>query len=167
MFKKLFDSGYKELKRCEKIAKQVFSYEDEMAKLSDDELKAKTPYFKDLLKNGKTLDDILPESYAVVREAAYRVIQKKPFFVQVCGAIAIHGGNIAEMKTGEGKTLTAVMPAYLNALSGNGVHIVTVNEYLAQREVDGEIGTVYRWLGLTVGLNIRELSRQEKRDPYA
>ena len=164
---KLFDSGYKELKRCEKIAKQVFSYEDEMAKLSDDELKAKTPYFKDLLKNGKTLDDILPEAYAVVREAAYRVIQKKPFFVQVCGAIAIHGGNIAEMKTGEGKTLTAVMPAYLNALSGNGVHIVTVNEYLAQREVDGEIGTVYRWLGLTVGLNIRDLSRQEKRDQYA
>lgn len=167
MFKKLFDSGYKELKRCEKIAKQVFSYEDEMAKLSDDELKAKTPYFKDLLKNGKTLDDILPEAYAAVREAAYRVIQKKPFFVQVCGAIAIHGGNIAEMKTGEGKTLTAVMPAYLNALSGNGVHIVTVNEYLAQREVDGEIGTVYRWLGLTVGLNIRDLSRQEKRDQYA
>lgn len=167
MFKKLFDSGYKELKRCEKIAKQVFSYEDEMAKLSDDELKAKTAYFKDLLKNGKTLDDILPEAYAVVREAAYRVIQKKPFFVQVCGAIAIHGGNIAEMKTGEGKTLTAVMPAYLNALSGNGVHIVTVNEYLAQREVDGEIGTVYRWLGLTVGLNIRDLSRQEKRDQYA
>lgn len=167
MFKKLFDSGYKELKRCEKIAKQVFSYEDEMAKLSDDELKAKTPYFKNLLKNGKTLDDILPEAYAVVREAAYRVIQKKPFFVQVCGAIAIHGGNIAEMKTGEGKTLTAVMPAYLNALSGNGVHIVTVNEYLAQREVDGEIGTVYRWLGLTVGLNIRDLSRQEKRDQYA
>lgn len=167
MFKKLFDSGYKELKRCEKIAKQVFSYEDEMAKLSDDELKAKTPYFKDLLKNGKTLDDILPEAYAVVREAAYRVIQKKPFFVQVCGAIAIHGGNIAEMKTGEGKTLTAVMPAYLNALSGNGVHIVTVNEYLAQREVDGEIGMVYRWLGLTVGLNIRDLSRQEKRDQYA
>ena len=167
MFKKLFDSGYKELKRCEKIAKQVFSYEDEMAKLSDDELKAKTPYFKDILKNGKTLDDIMPEAYAVVREAAYRVIQKKPFFVQVCGAIAIHGGNIAEMKTGEGKTLTAVMPAYLNALSGNGVHIVTVNEYLAQREVDGEIGTVYRWLGLTVGLNIRDLSRQEKRDQYA
>ena len=167
MFKKLFDSGYKELKRCDKIAKQVFSYEDEMAKLSDDELKAKTPYFKDLLKNGKTLDDILTEAYAVVREAAYRVIQKKPFFVQVCGAIAIHGGNIAEMKTGEGKTLTAVMPAYLNALSGNGVHIVTVNEYLAQREVDGEIGTVYRWLGLTVGLNIRDLSRQEKRDQYA
>lgn len=167
MFKKLFDSGYKELKRCEKIAKQVFSYDDEMAKLSDDELKAKTPYFKDILKNGKTLDDILPEAYAVVREAAYRVIQKKPFFVQVCGAIAIHGGNIAEMKTGEGKTLTAVMPAYLNALSGNGVHIVTVNEYLAQREVDGEIGTVYRWLGLTVGLNIRDLSRQEKRDQYA
>ena len=167
MFKKLFDSGYKELKRCEKIAKQVFSYEDEMAKLSDDELKAKTPYFKEILKNGKTLDDILPEAYAVVREAAYRVIQKKPFFVQVCGAIAIHGGNIAEMKTGEGKTLTAVMPAYLNALSENGVHIVTVNEYLAQREVDGEIGTVYRWLGLTVGLNIRDLSRQEKRDQYA
>lgn len=166
MFKKLLDSGYKELKRCEKIAKTVFSYEDEISKLTDEELQAKTPYFKELLKNGSTLDDILPEAYAVVREAAYRVIQKKPYFVQVCGAIAIHGGNISEMKTGEGKTLTAVMPAYLNALSGDGVHIVTVNEYLAQREVDGEIGQVFRFLGLTVGLNIRDLSRQEKREQY-
>ncbi len=166
MFKKLVDSGYKELKRCEKIAKQVFAYEDEIAKLSDEELQAKTPYFKELLKNGKTLDDILPEAYAVVREAAWRVTGMKPFFVQVCGAIAIHGGNIAEMKTGEGKTLTAVMPSYLNALTGEGVHIVTVNEYLAQREVDGEIGKIYRFLGLTVGLNIRDLSRQEKREQY-
>lgn len=166
MFKKLLDSGYKELKRCEKIAKQVFAYDDEMSKLTDEELQAKTPYFKELLKNGKTLDDILPEAYAVVREAAWRVTGMKPFFVQVCGAIAIHGGNIAEMKTGEGKTLTAVMPSYLNALSGDGVHIVTVNEYLAQREVDGEIGKIYRFLGLTVGLNVRDLSRQEKREQY-
>ena len=166
MFKKLLDSGYKELKRCEKIAKQVFAYDDEISKLTDEELQAKTPYFKELLKNGKTLDDILPEAYAVVREAAWRVTGMKPFFVQVCGAIAIHGGNIAEMKTGEGKTLTAVMPSYLNALSGDGVHIVTVNEYLAQREVDGEIGKIYRFLGLTVGLNVRDLSRQEKREQY-
>ncbi len=167
MFKKLFDSGYKELKRCEKIAQKVFSFEAQMSALSDEELQAKTPYFKELLKNGKTLDDILPEAYAVVREAAWRVTSKKPYFVQVCGAIAIHGGNIAEMKTGEGKTLTAVMPAYLNALSGDGVHIVTVNEYLAAREVDGEIGQIYKFLGLTIGLNIRDLSRQEKREQYS
>lgn len=166
MLKKLFDSGYKELKRCEKIAEKVFSYDKEIAALTDEELKAKTPYFKELLKNGQTLDDILPEAYAVVREAAWRVTGKKPYFVQVCGAIAIHGGNIAEMKTGEGKTLTAVMPAYLNALSGNGVHIVTVNEYLAAREVEGEIGKIYEFLGLSIGLNIRDLSRQEKREQY-
>lgn len=166
MFKKLFDSGYKELTRCKKIAKDVFAYEDAISKLTDEELQAKTPYFKELLKNGKTLDEILPEAYAVVREAAYRVTGMKPYPVQVYGAIAIHGGNIAEMKTGEGKTLTAVMPAYLNALSGDGVHIVTVNEYLAAREVEGEIGKIYRFLGLTVGLNIRDLSRQEKREQY-
>ena len=167
MFKKLLDSGYKELKRCQKIADKVMKYEESMAALTDDELKAKTPYFKELLANGQTLDDILPEAYAVVREAAWRTIQKKPYYVQVCGAIAIHGGNIAEMRTGEGKTLTAVMPAYLNALAGNGVHIVTVNEYLAARESEGEIGQLFRWLGLTVGLNIRDISRAEKREQYA
>lgn len=164
--KNMFDSGRKEYKRCEKIARKVFALEPEIQKLSDDELKAKTPYFKELLKTGKTLDDILVEAYAVVREAAYRVTGMKPFFVQVAGAIAIHGGNIAEMKTGEGKTLTAVMPAYLNALAGEGVHIVTVNEYLAKRETDGPIGEIYRFLGLTVGLNLRDISREEKRQAY-
>ncbi|MGM9971872.1 MAG: preprotein translocase subunit SecA [Anaeroplasmataceae bacterium] len=167
MFKKLFDSGLKELKRCKKIAQLVMNYDEEMQKLSDEELQAKTPYFKELLKNGKTLDDILPEAYAVVREAASRVIHKKPFFVQIVGGIILHGGNVAEMRTGEGKTLTAVAPAYLNALEGKGVHIVTVNEYLAGREVNGEIGDLFRWLGLTVGLNLRELTQQQKQEAYA
>ncbi|MCR5787095.1 MAG: preprotein translocase subunit SecA [Acholeplasmatales bacterium] len=166
MFKKLFDTGLKELKRDKKIAQQVLDLEPEMQKLSDDELKAKTPYFKELLKNGKTLDDILPEAYAVVREASWRLLGMKPFFVQLCGGIAIHGGNIAEMRTGEGKSLTAALPAYLNALSGNGVHIITVNEYLAGREANGDVGNLLRWLGLTVGLNIRELDQAGKRAAY-
>ena len=164
---KLFDLGRKEEKRCEKIAKKILELDEQMQKLSDDELKAKTPYFKELLKNGKTLDDILVEAYAVAREAAYRVSGMKAYFVQLVGAIAIHGGNIAEMKTGEGKTLTGVFPAYLNALTGNGVHIVTVNEYLAGRETEGIIGDIYRWLGLTVGLNLRELDREQKKAVYS
>ena len=164
---KLFDSGRREEKRCEKIAKKILELDEQMQKLSDDELKAKTPYFRELLKNGKTLDDILVEAYAVVREAAYRVTGMKAYFVQLVGAIAIHGGNIAEMKTGEGKTLTGVFPAYLNALPGEGVHIVTVNEYLAGRETEGVIGDVYRFLGLTVGLNLRELDRQQKKEVYS
>lgn len=165
--KKLFDSGYKEMKRCAKIALKIEALEPSISKLSDDELKNKTVEFREQLKNGKTLDDILVEAYAVAREAAYRVTGMKPFHVQLIGATAIHGGNIAEMKTGEGKTLTAVMPAYLNALSGEGVHIVTVNEYLARRETEGEIGNIYRFLGLTVGLNVRELSSEEKREAYS
>ena len=165
--KKMFDSGRKEYKRCEKLAHKVCELDEQMQNLTDEQLKAKTPYFKQLLAEGKTLDDILVEAYAVVREAAWRVTKKKPFFVQIAGAIAIHGGNIAEMRTGEGKTLTAVMPAYLNALAGQGVHIVTVNEYLAQRETDGEIGEIYRFLGLTVGLNLRDLTREEKKESYA
>ncbi len=167
MFKALLDSGYKELKRCKKIAAKVMLLDETMMALSDDELKAKTEYFKEQLKNGKTLDDILVEAYAVVREAASRVINKKPFFVQIVGGIILHGGNVSEMRTGEGKTLTAVAPAYLNALSGKGVHIVTVNEYLAGREVNGEIGDLFRWLGLTVGLNLRDLTQQEKQEAYA
>ena len=164
---KIFDSGYQEMKRCSKIAQKIMALEPKMQALSDEELKAKTPYFKELVKNGKSLDDILVEAYAVVREAAYRVTGMKAFFVQLIGACAIHGGNIAEMKTGEGKTLTGVFPAYLNALSGKGVHIVTVNEYLAGRETEGQIGDIYRWLGLTVGLNLRDLDRQQKRDVYS
>lgn len=163
---KLFDAGRKELKRCKKIALKVMSYEDEYRLLSDDDIKAKTNEFKERYKNGESLDDLLPEAYALVREASERVTQKRPFYVQVCGAIAIHGGNIAEMKTGEGKTLTAVMPAYLNALGGEGVHIVTVNEYLADREANGEIGELFRFLGLTVGLNLRDHDRDQKKEAY-
>ena len=163
---RLFDTGLKELKRCKKIANVVFSYEEEYKSLTDEALQAKTVEFKERYKNGESLDSLLPEAYAVVREASDRVTNKRPFYVQVCGAIAIHGGNIAEMKTGEGKTLTAVMPAYLNALSGEGVHIVTVNEYLADREANGEIGDLFRFLGLTVGLNLRELDSKGKQAAY-
>lgn len=165
--KKLLDSGYKEMKRCAKIALKIEALEPSISALTDEELRNKTVEFKERLKNGETLDDILIEAYAVAREAAYRVTGMKAFHVQLIGAIAIHGGNIAEMKTGEGKTLTAVMPAYLNALGGRGVHIVTVNEYLARREAEGEIGEIYRFLGLTVGLNVRELTTEEKRQAYS
>ena len=165
--KKLFDSGYREFKRCSKIAKKVLEAESQYVNLSDDELKAKTEEFKERVKNGETLDDILVEAFAVCREAAYRVSGMKAFYVQIVGAIAIHGGNIAEMKTGEGKTLTGVFPAYLNALTGNGVHIVTVNEYLAERETAGIIGQIYRFLGLTVGLNLRELTSEQKKEVYS
>ncbi len=165
--KKLFDSGHKEMKRCDKIAYKIEALEPDMQKLSDDELKHKTVELKEAVKNGKSLDDILVEAFAVAREGAYRVTGMKAYHVQLIGGCAIHGGNIAEMKTGEGKTLTAVMPAYLNALSGKGVHIVTVNEYLARREVEGPIGDIYRFLGLTVGLNVRELSSEEKREAYS
>ena len=164
--KKLFDSGYKELKRCQKIATKILALDSSMQQLTDEELKNKTNEFKERLNNGESLDDLLVEVYAVCREAAYRVTNLKAYPVQLAGAVAIHGGNIAEMKTGEGKTLTAVFPAYLNALTGKGVHIVTVNEYLAQRETNGEIGDIYRFLGLTVGLNLRDYSREEKQAAY-
>jgi len=163
----LFDAGRHELKRCMKIANVVMSYEEEYRKLTDEQLLDKTFEFKVRYKGGESLDSLLPEAYAVVREAADRVTNKRPFYVQVCGAIAIHGGNIAEMKTGEGKTLTAVMPAYLNALTGEGVHIVTVNEYLADREANGEIGELFRFLGLSVGLNLREMDSKTKKEQYA
>ncbi|MDE6946053.1 MAG: preprotein translocase subunit SecA [Anaeroplasmataceae bacterium] len=165
--KKLLDSGHKEMKRCEKIAYKIEALEQSISKLTDDQLKDKTEELRQAVKDGKTLDEVLVEAYAVAREAAYRVTGMKAFHVQLIGAIAIHGGNIAEMKTGEGKTLTAVFPAYLNALSGQGVHIVTVNEYLARRETEGEIGDVYRFLGLSVGLNLRELSSEQKREAYS
>ena len=166
MFKKLFDPGYKELKRCEKIAEKVMALEPTYRAMSDDELKAKTLYFKEKVANGASLDDLLVEAYATAREAAYRVTGLLAFKVQVIGAIAMHYGNIAEMKTGEGKTLTSVMVAYLNALSGKGVHIVTVNEYLASRDAH-DMGAVHEWLGLTVGLNLRDMSSEEKQQQYA
>jgi len=162
----MFDPGKKELKNAEIIAHQVFAIEDDMTKLSDQNLKAKTDEFKKRFEQGETLEDLMVEAFGVVREAARRVTGLFPYFVQVCGAVAIFHGNIAEMKTGEGKTLTAVMPAYLSAINGSGVHIVTVNEYLAKREVEGDIGNLFRFLGLTVGLNLRELTREQKREAY-
>ena len=165
LFRKLIDSEYKELKRFEKIADQIDDLDEEMQALSDEELRAKTDEFKKELENGKTLDDIIVPAFAVVREAAYRVIGEKPYYVQLLGGLAIHFGNIAEMKTGEGKTLVATMPAYLNALSGKGVHIITVNEYLANRDAEW-MGSIHRFLGLTVGVNKREMSSAEKREAY-
>jgi len=165
LLRSLIDSEYKELKKFEKKAKQIDALSEEMAALSDKELAAKTDEFKKELEEGKTLEDILIPAFAVVREAAYRVIGEKPYFVQILGGLAIHYGNIAEMKTGEGKTLTETMPTYLNALTGKGVHIVTVNEFLAKRDSEW-MGNIFRFLGLTVGLNMREMSPAQKRAAY-
>lgn len=165
MFGKLFDPTYKEFKKCSKVAEAVVALEDEYKKLTDEELKAKTPEFKQRLEKGETLDDIMVEAFAAAREAASRVLGLTPFKVQIIGAAAMHFGNIAEMKTGEGKTLTSVLVAYLNALPGKGVHIVTVNEYLASRDAT-EMGEVHKFLGLTVGLNLRELDSEQKREQY-
>ena len=165
MLKGLFDAGYKELKRVSKIAVKVDALAEDFKKLTDDELKHKTIEFRERLKNGEALDDLTVEAFATVREASTRVLHMTPFFVQIEGALALHGGNIAEMKTGEGKTLTSTMVAYLNALPGEGVHIVTVNEYLASRDAT-EMGELFKWLGLTVGLNLRELTPEEKREAY-
>ena len=166
MLKGLFDAGYKELKRVEKIANKIEALQDEYRKYSDEELQNKTNIFRERLKNGETLDDILVEAFATCREAATRVLHMTPFKVQLMGALAMHGGNIAEMKTGEGKTLTSTLVAYLNALSGEGVHIVTVNEYLATRDAT-EMGELFKWLGLTVGLNLRAITPEEKKEAYA
>ena len=165
-FKKIFDHEYKELERFQKIADEIDALDESMQKLSDKELKAKTEEFKERLKNGETLEDIKVEAFAVAREAAYRVIGEKPYYVQLLGGLAIHYGNIAEMKTGEGKTLTSILPAYLNALTGDGVHIITVNEYLAGRDANW-MGKIYEFLGLKVGVNYREYSPEEKRQAYA
>ena len=165
IFKKLFDNEYKELERFKGIADQIEALDEEVSKLSDSELKEYTKIFKKRLADGETLDDILVEAFAVCREAAYRTLGMKPFYCQILGGLAIHYGNIAEMKTGEGKTLTATMPAYLNALDGKGVHIVTVNEFLSSRDSEW-MGNVFRFLGLSVGLNLRELSTTEKREAY-
>ena len=160
------DYSSKEVKRVMPIQKKVLSYEDEYSRLSDEELKAKTPEFKERLKNGETLDDILPEAFAVCREASSRVLNMKHFPVQIIGGIILHQGRIAEMKTGEGKTLVATLPAYLNALSGKGVHIVTVNDYLARRDSEW-MGKLYRFLGLSVGLIVHELNNDERRAAYS
>ena len=165
MLKKLFDPTYKEYKKCEKLAEKVLLLEEEYKALSNEELQGKTKEFRTRLEAGETLDDILVEAFATAREAADRILGLRAFKVQVIGAAAMHFGNIAEMKTGEGKTLTSVLVAYLNALGGEGVHIVTVNEYLASRDAE-EMGAVHKFLGLTVGLNLREMTSEEKREQY-
>ena len=161
----MFDNEYKELNRFKVIADQIDALDKDMQELSDKELREYTDRFKERLEEGETFEDILVEAFAVCREACYRAINMKPFYVQLLGGLAIHYGNIAEMKTGEGKTLTCVLPAYLNALDGKGVHIVTVNEFLSARDAEW-MGKVFEFLGLTVGLNLREKSPQEKREAY-
>ncbi|MBR0461888.1 MAG: preprotein translocase subunit SecA [Erysipelotrichaceae bacterium] len=165
LFEKLFNNDKKILQDIENEVKPTLDYEEKMAALSDDELKAKTAEFRERLKNGETLDDIMCEAFAVAREAARRVIGEFPYFCQLEGACVLHHGDIAEMKTGEGKTLTSVMAVYLNALEGKGVHVITVNEYLAQRDSEW-MGAIHRFLGLTVGLNMRALTPSEKRKAY-
>ena len=168
LFKNIFGSNAysnRELKRIEPIKNKVLELEEEYGELSDAELKAKTAEFKERLEDGETLDDILPEALATVREAAWRVLEKKPYPVQIIGAIVLHQGRIAEMKTGEGKTLVACVASYLNALSGLGVHVVTVNDYLAKTQAE-EMGKVLRWLGLTVGCILHGLNNDQRRAAY-
>ena len=162
---KLLRVDERALKKIERSARSVMAYEEEMRALTDEELQAKTPYFKELLANGKDLDDILPEAFAVCREACWRVRKEFPFKVQIMGAIVLHEGDVAEMRTGEGKTLTATMAVYLNALAGKGVHVVTVNEYLASRDAE-LMGKVYNFLGLTCDCNLREKTTEQKQAAY-
>ncbi len=167
LFKKLFgDYSTKEIKRINGIKDKVLALENEYSALSDEQLQAKTPEFRERLSKGETLDDILPEAFAACREAAWRVLGMKHYPVQILGGIILHQGRIAEMKTGEGKTLVATLPAYLNALSGEGVHIVTVNDYLAKRDSEW-MGKIYRFMGLKVGLIIHEKTNEERKEAYA
>ncbi len=166
LLRKIIESDKKELKRLSRIADKVEEYAEAMKNLSDDELKGKTEEFKARYAKGETLDQLLPEAFAVVREAAKRVLGLYPYHVQLMGGIVLHDGNIPEMKTGEGKTLTATMPVYLNALTDAGVHVVTVNEYLATRDAS-EMGELYNFLGLSVGLNLNSKSSEEKKAAYA
>ena len=163
--KNIFDYETKELKKIDKLVTEIEALDEDMQKLKDVEFKAKTDEFKTRLSKGETLDDILVEAFALAREACFRAIGEKPFRVQLIGGIAIHRGNIAEMKTGEGKTLTTVLPAYLNALSGQGVHVITTNEYLSTRNAEW-MGPIYDMLGVSVGINTRDKSPQEKREAY-
>ena len=165
LLRRLFDHEYKEMKKFTVLADKVMALDEEYSKLTDTELQNKTEEFKKRLRDGETLDDILVEAFATAREAAFRVIGEKHFYVQILGGLAIHFGNIAEMKTGEGKTLTSVLPAYLNALTGEGVHIITVNEYLATRDA-AWMGKIHEFLGLTVGVNTRDLTPKEKQEAY-
>lgn len=166
VLRKWIESDRRELHRINRLANKVESYQETMAKLTDEQLQAKTPEFRKRIQDGESLDDLLPEAFAVAREGAKRVLGLFPFHVQIMGGIVLHEGNIAEMKTGEGKTLTATMPVYLNALSGKGVHVITVNEYLSERDAE-EMGQLYHWLGCTVGVNGSQKSPDEKRAAYA
>ncbi|HFU4493109.1 TPA: preprotein translocase subunit SecA [Streptococcus suis] len=165
VLRSLIENDKGEQRKLEKMADRVFSYADEMAALSDEQLQAKTTEFKERYSKGESLDDLLYEAYAVVREGAKRVLGLYPYKVQVMGGIVLHNGDVPEMRTGEGKTLTATMPVYLNALSGKGVHVVTVNEYLTTRDAT-EMGELYSWLGLSVGINLAAKSPLEKREAY-
>ncbi|HEM6581395.1 preprotein translocase subunit SecA [Streptococcus suis] len=165
VLRSLIENDKGELRKLEKMADKVFSYADEMEALTDEQLQAKTAEFKERYNNGESLDDLLYEAYAVVREGARRVLGLYPYKVQVMGGIVLHNGDVPEMRTGEGKTLTATMPVYLNALSGQGVHVVTVNEYLSTRDAT-EMGELYSWLGLSVGINLAVKSPLEKREAY-
>ena len=166
ILKKIIENDKGEIRKLEKMADKVMSYEEQMAALTDEELQAKTVEFKERYANGETLDQLLYEAFAVVREGAKRVLGLFPYKVQVMGGIVLHHGDVPEMRTGEGKTLTATMPVYLNALSGKGVHVVTVNEYLSERDAT-EMGELYSWLGLSVGINLAAKSPMEKREAYA
>ncbi|EHN59216.1 preprotein translocase subunit SecA [Oenococcus kitaharae] len=164
--RKIIENPKRQLRKYEHLADLTEAYADQMAALSDQQLQAKTTEFKQRLASGETLNQLLPEAFAVVREADKRVLGLYPFRVQIIGGAVLHGGNIAEMKTGEGKTLTATMPVYLNALPAQGVHVVTVNEYLTQYQAE-EMGQVYKWLGLTIGVNLNDMSPEEKRAAFA
>ncbi|MBQ1356390.1 MAG: hypothetical protein IIY72_07925 [Solobacterium sp.] len=165
VFDRLLRTDARRLREVEKKVAPAEALADRYAAMSDDELKAETPRLKQKLADGATLDDILPEAFATAREACRRVIGEYPYHVQMIGAAVMQGGDIAEMKTGEGKTLTSVMAVYLNALAGQGVHVVTVNEYLSGRDAEW-MGQIHRWLGLTVGLNLRQMTPAQKRAAY-
>ena len=166
MFSKVFGTrSQREVKRIMPLVKKIEDLRPEMQKLTDEELRGKTREFKKRLEEGATLDDLLPEAFATVREAAKRVLGMEHFEVQLIGGIVLHQGRIAEMKTGEGKTLVATLPSYLNALEGKGVHVVTVNDYLAKRDAD-EMGQVHRFLGLTVGVVLNDMKPEERREAY-
>ena len=166
LFEKVFGTySQRELKRIRPIADAVEALADEYKALSDAELRGKTAKFKNRYAQGETLDQLLSEAFAAMREASERVTGMRPFYVQLIGGIVLHQGRIAEMKTGEGKTLVATLPVYLNALAGKGVHVVTVNDYLARRDSE-EMGRIYRYMGLTVGLSVHGMTPEEKRDAY-
>jgi preprotein translocase subunit SecA len=164
---KVFGSkNERELKRFEPIVEQINALEPEIQALSDEQLKARTAVFKQRIDQGEALDDILPEAFATVREASVRTLNMRPFDAQLIGGIVLHQGKIAEMKTGEGKTLAATLPAYLNALSGKGVHIITVNDYLARRDTEW-MGNIYKFLGLSVGTILHGLDDEERKAAYS